>query len=335
MFNSIEVIKIVKELSNSEGVREKLKLIFLLFLLAVIFLLLRFIIVNKVIAFIPFITDPSKYSSADEVFVYLALIILSFVFASLLFWGLSFAYRNIHKFWYLLNDYSWNKSYGLRDWDFQGNVVIDEKQDAIHVINSNLGLILKNRRWKDYEMTFKFKMLSNPVLSPKDEQNNQLRRGFGVIYRAKNLGEYYMLKIDASGYSPHVRNVLWENNGPIFHTALTKSDLNKWIGAKLIMKDKCLTVELGKDKFDFFIPTHSNVSTSKEIDENNNFKNIPYSKIPFRNEGTVGFRSSGCEEVYIKDLLVIHKFNFNYDLIKIIKKYIYSLVLIRFGKINL
>ncbi|HSW97691.1 MAG TPA: hypothetical protein VLF89_07750 [Candidatus Saccharimonadales bacterium] len=151
-------------------------------------------------------------------------------------------------------------------------------------------------------MKFDFMIPKIPTLSPKEaDPNSQLRRGFGIIYRADSLGKYYMLKVDSNGYLPHVRNILWENNGKIFITSLTKNDLDKWISAELSMRDNFLSVKIGIDKFSFLIPTHSSVhkEASFPIEESDS---APYSKIPFREYGSVGFRSAPFEEVYIRNL---------------------------------
>lgn len=312
MFSDIDIIRIVGILNNEVSNLKKLKIILLPILSAAIFLVVKYVTVSEISPYLKFINDIVGISIADAVFVniFLAFLSISFSFLGLelLIFIFRFSYRSYLHFF---KDYKWDLTHSLEDWEFQGNVVIDKKEKAIHIINSNLGLILKKREWKNYQMTFEFKLPKTPALSPIDEKGNQLRRGFGVIYRAKNLGEYYMLKIDQSGYLPHVRHILWENNGPIFKTQLSILDQDKWIKTKFVMLNKHLWVQVGKDKFDFTLPTHSNVSkdqTSRTPSQQ--IEDLPYSKIPFRDRGSIGFRSSGLEEVYIKNLIVKNLFCF-------------------------
>lgn len=306
MFSDIDILKIVDKLNNEVSNLKKLKNVLLPILSVVIFLIVKYLTVSDIYPYLKFVSGIVGKGIIDEVFVNIFLVLLSVTFSFLVVESLIVVFRFAYRTWlHFFRNYIWDLTCSLEDWDFQGNVVIDKKEKAIHIINSNLGLILKKREWKNYQMTFEFKLPKTPNLSPADEKGNQLRRGFGVIYRAKNLGEYYMLKIDQSGYLPHVRHILWENNGPIFKTQLSASDQDKWIKTKFVMYDKHLWVQVGKDKFDFTIPTHSNVSKDQNSRiSSQQIEDLPYSKIPFRDSGSIGFRSSGLEEVYIKNLIV-------------------------------
>ena len=307
MSDTTDILNIVSELNNEENPQRRLKLILSLVFTSIFFLVLKFLFLSDILPYPSYLKEIEKSGIVDQVFVNFFVVISSFLCAFFLVWVLFYVFKYFYKVFLHLQDYSWNKELGLEDWEFQGNIVVEDKGKVIHIIQSDLGLILKNKEWKDCEMTFKFKIPKKPVLSPEDEQENQLRRGFGVIYRAKNLGEYYMLKIDINGYHPHVRHVLWENNGPILKTTLTIENLDEWINAKFLLINNHLQVEIGQDEFSFLIPTHSNISKDRKTNTAiENIENLPYAKIPFRNQGSVGFRSAFFEEVYIKDLKIKH-----------------------------
>ncbi len=237
---------------------------------------------------------------AKHVIVVLVLLYIYFIYLLLyLTWGSRFNFPFIRK------GYKWNITKGLSDWDFQGNIIVDQEEKAIHIVQSELGCIVRNRNWKNFTMTFEFKIPDPPLLSPQDtEGNRQLRRGFGIIYRAKKLGEYYMIKIDENGCLPHVRNLYWENNGPIWKLKIDKNDLNKWISITLVMIENKLTIEINNTKFSFMLPTHSNVHRDTKYPYSDGLESRPFVPILFRNSGSVGFRSAPFEEVFIRNFKV-------------------------------
>ena len=67
-----------------------------------------------------------------------------------------------------------------------------------------------------------------------------------------------MLKIDKNGYHPHVRNVLWENNGPVANTSLSQADFDQWTSAELKMANNFLEVKIANDSFSYSLPSYSN-----------------------------------------------------------------------------
>ncbi|MEK7534294.1 MAG: hypothetical protein AAB600_03045 [Patescibacteria group bacterium] len=232
----------------------------------------------------------------------IVLVLLYIYFAYLL---LYLIWKSKHNFPFLRNGYKWNLNKGLSDWDFQGNIIVDQEEKTIHIVQSELGCIVRNRNWKNFTLTFEFKIPDPPLLSPQDtEGNKQLRRGFGIIYRAKQLGEYYMIKIDENGCLPHVRNLYWENNGPIWKPKIDKSDLNKWISITLVMIENTLTIEIKSAKFSFMLPTHSNVHHDTNYPYGDGSESRPFVPILFRNSGSVGFRSAPFEEVFIRNFRI-------------------------------
>lgn len=233
------------------------------------------------------------------------------------------------KDWFVENvfphrSYSWDSNKGLSDWEFQGNIVVNKKDKIMHVIHSNLGCIVKNRSWDDFTMKFEFKIPKNTKIGPKPN-DNQLERGFGIVFRAKKLGQYYMLKIDQNGYHPHVRNTLWENNHPIENTTLTATDLDQWLNSELKMRNNLLEAKIGKDVISYELPTYSNVQREAPKKYTESLESVPFAKIPYLH-GSVGFRSSFLEEVYIRNLEVTSDsmiFRFFRETLKALKAGIY------------
>lgn len=309
---SFNEIKQLIEHSVKGSIRSSLKFssYLLLFISCFVFISLMFVNLKLFDSYFTIIFKTLKIVGVTEelakiIFIFTLTLILYFVIAWI---GIKMS----NNFW-AKRKYKWSPENDLYDFDFQGNIVVDAQEQAIHIIKSELGCIVKNRNWKNFQMKFDFMIPKVPTMSPKeDDQKGQLRRGFGIIYRADSLGKYYMLKIDSNGYLPHVRNILWENNGKIFNTSLAKNDLDKWISAKLSMADNFLSVSIGIDKFSFLIPTHSSVHKDTRFRIGEESDSAPYSKIPFREYGSVGFRSAPFEEVYIRNLAVSEEYTYKY-----------------------
>ncbi len=113
-----------------------------------------------------------------------------------------------------------------------------------------------------------------------------------------------MIKIDSTGYLPHVRNVFWENNGAIAKINMPQTELGKWLSAKILLKNNFIEGYINKDYFSFSLPTHSLVNTKLNIPKDE-LEEVPFEKITFRDYGSIGFRSAPAEEVYIRNLRVI------------------------------
>lgn len=250
---------------------------------------------------ISFFIENSVFSKEVSNRIIVFAILLCFPFLYIL---LSLLWKNRFHFPFIFDNYFWDYKKGLAEWDFQGNVLLDEKKQAIHLVQSDLGMIIKNREWKNFSMNFEFKILSKPLFSQEDEEKNQFRRGFGIIYRAKQLGQYYMIKIDESGISPHVRNLYWENNGPLWKINFTKSDLDTWTQVKIKVVENILNISIKGNNHTFSLPTHSNAHRDKKYPYDDEMESRPFSPISFRNSGSVGFRSAPLEEVFIRKILI-------------------------------
>lgn len=188
----------------------------------------------------------------------------------------------------------------LKLFDFQGvlmNRLNDE--DCLYLTHSSEGLITK-RNFRNFTMSFKAKIFYN---------------GFGIILHAKDLANYFMLRVrfdkfdkfdknennndDNSGelfIIPHIRtNGRWEiqnvddkkkqiNNGEILGFEVISK--NKWI--KLIIKNND-----GKQiikKFEYLLPNKSPLIKVQNSNEEPS-KNI-ISDIEFFKFGKVGFRAA-------------------------------------------
>lgn len=306
---SFSEIRQLIENNSRDGVKKSLKFSFCLLLFLVVFSTVNSITVyfgSFDFNYFPFLFEVFKTVGVSETIFKFT---LNFIVTLILYFILLWIIILMSKDFLVKRKYRLNIKNNLSDFDFQGNIVIDKQNNAIHIIQSELGCIVKNRRWKNFDMEFEFKIPKAPIYSPEDEQKNQFRRGFGIIYRAEELGKYYMLKIDKTGYLPHVRNILWENNGKISDTSISINDLDKWIIAKLSIRDNFLSIKIGKDNFAFNIPTHS-LANRKDYPEtakqygDQKLESLPFSKIPFHDYGSVGFRSAPFEEVYIRNLEV-------------------------------
>ncbi len=208
--------------------------------------------------------------------------------------------------------YAWKSSSGLKDWDLQGAVIIED--NVIKIKWSQLGMILKNRSWRNYVMTFKFFIPKNISYGQKPGKN-QLERGFGIIYRAHNLGQYYMMKIDESGFRPHINNnQLWEDLGPTITDEKPLIDwLDKWISVEIVMKNNLLSMTIDEKMFSMQLPTYSLVFKEfpqKYSEQMSSEKPTPYLPLTNSDVGSIGFRSAPLEEVHIKDLKVASEFFF-------------------------
>lgn len=184
---SDEILKIINQLNNERNKAKRFDIVLLLLLSACNFLFIHYLAIRFLLP-LPYSEFITSTAPVDEIFINLIFVLLAFIFSFLLKELVFFICKHLYYLYlHLFRDFSWNITNGLRDWDFQGNVVVDEGEEAIHIIQSDLGFILKKREWKDYEMSFKFKLPRVPEFSTEDEKNNQLRRGFGVIYRARRL----------------------------------------------------------------------------------------------------------------------------------------------------
>lgn len=304
---SIETVtKLVEQLHKEEEFLRIFKTLFVILFFAILFISTTLLStqggvfgirhVSSIISHFEEIGSPPSFTKAS---------LIIFVLSGLVWVAMLALF--IREWFASRKGYFWSADKGLYDWDFQGNIIVDKKKNAMHILHSDLGCIIKGKGWKNFDMFFEFK-IPKQISCGYPPSVTQLERGFGIIYRAKQLGQYYMLKVDKSGYQPHVRNVFWENNGPIHETTLSDLDLDNWVPVKLSIRDNLLTVIINdSDRFSFVLPTHSNIQRdfSTSIKDKEELEASPYKEIPFRKSGSVGFRSAPLEEVYISKLTVV------------------------------
>lgn len=240
-------------------------------------------------------------SSLSHIIFTVLIISTLFLISSVLLWIRDLYMKN--------RGYTWSSVDKLRDWDFQGTVTIgnDNHKGTIEIKSSLLGMILKNRHWRNFVMTFEF-FIPKKISYGQEPTKNQLERGFGIIYRARNLGQYCMLKIDENGFQPHTNNnQLWENLGPTITNKKPSVEwLDKWISVKMIMKNDFLSVAIGNETFSFQLPTYSLVHRKfpKKHEVEPTSEPTPFLPLTYLYSGSVGFRSAPLEEVHIKNFKV-------------------------------
>lgn len=188
------------------------------------------------------------------------------------------------------------------DWEFQGLFVKKQKDDreSIYLANSDLGCVIRNKVWRNYEMKLDF-WVSSKNKYQKGWYKNDYLSGFGVIVRAQDLKNYYMIKIDGEGIKPHIRrHGYWETHKPISDWELKEGDCNSWIPLELIMKNDNVVIKIGgKCVGAYILPIDAAVPP---VSEETSF--VLTSSIPFRKYGSVGVRATSNEEVYISNLKV-------------------------------
>lgn len=303
-YYSNEIIKIADRITKGRTFEENFKISTLLLIILLEYFFL-FANVNYMRDFILYF--PKSLVNLIDIMPNFALILSIFV----VFFYLGILTLILIDFFKNNKSYIWRSDSLLKDWDFQGSIVIEEDggDNVIKVKTSEVGAIVKNRSWKNFTLSFDFKIPAKISYGQKPKED-QLERGFGIIYRAKNLNQYYMLKVDKTGYLPHIKSYqYWENNGPtITIKKLTSSVLDTWITAKLVMRDNVLSVTIGSDHFNLFLPTYSIVNREKFPDEtekhHDKYKPNPYAPIKY-SKGTIGIRSYPLEEVFIRNLKVI------------------------------
>lgn len=190
-------------------------------------------------------------------------------------------------------------SYEIGDWpglwSFNGGS--EFKPEELKINSSRAGCLLENHYWKNFSMSFEVKL---------HEENKQDQKLFGVIFRAKDLDNYFMLEIGfydgINRIKPHVRyRGGWEE------LAVKEVDEFKFDSKSGYRKFKLSVVGnevnlyyKGKIVFTWGLPTHVDVnhyeSGAREDKAKEKSDSFLYQghvqEISFRNSyGLVGFRS--------------------------------------------
>lgn len=243
-------------------------------------------------------------------------------------------WQNINKFvnklgflFYKLNAKKWPS-----EWLLQGGIRMDTSQNnnsspALVVSYSNSGSLLKDsflslpKRWKNFEMSFD---LYFPYLTV-GEDNKQETRALGIIFRAQDLENYYMIQLRAWCKNscnvllkPHVRIL---GNWEVFDIkeedllALTKFDsvtdpLHVTLRVNGLFADVYIRAHGDSEDINIYrwaLPSNTEVNTVQHPGNNNDPSNSGFvPKISFREcYGMVGFRAYPGEISIIRNLKII------------------------------
>ncbi len=182
------------------------------------------------------------------------------------------------------------------DWMGKGNFEYERTHNCFSITKSESGYIYsKCLTWSDYEFSFKFKIIKDCI---------------GVIVRAVNLSNYVMLQIRQNGIRPHIRiNGGWKPWEPneanmVFTESLS---LDKWYMCILSCDKGSVNIKLLYNNHPIFerqwsIPEGNLIFQFKKEDEKDKSIDIPF---PINLEyGSIGFRNSGNEKAFVKDVLI-------------------------------
>ena len=184
-------------------------------------------------------------------------------------------------------------------WIFNGGSRLTDKELVIN--SSRAGCLLEKRCWKDFTMSFDFQFSNNESMAGIQDQ-----KLFGIIFRAKDLDNYFMLEIGCyekeNRVKPHIRY-----KGGLEELAIRKVDSFNFDCANDYRKFKLEVIGTTADLyyqdekvFTWELPTHvdvnhyeSGVREDKAKEKSDSFLYQGHvQKIPFRTAyGLIGFRS--------------------------------------------
>jgi len=201
--------------------------------------------------------------------------------------------------------YAFNNKNWEREWIFNGQSYTLPDPSRIVIYSSRAGCLLEKYVWKDFVMSFEMKLLEN---SPQ--------KNMGIIFRAKDLENYFMLEIflrdneNKIYVKPHVRSQgAWEF---IQETFVGNFDLLQFQKVKLRVDNVRVHFYISGNKvFEWYLPTHLDINhieagVQGSSDETTSRGIIP--RIDFRNRyGKIGFRAypgqgAECKNLNIKSL---------------------------------
>jgi len=196
-------------------------------------------------------------------------------------------------------------------WEFNGGSRFEPEK--LEINSSRAGCLLKNYYWKDFSMSFDIQFKENDI---------QKQKLFGIIFRANDLDNYFMLEIgyrpegdmkDKMAIKPHVRfKGGWEE---LARKRIDFNSKNEPYKFKLRVVGSIATLyNEDKEIFGWELPTHvdvnhyeSGVKEKKNEENRDMFLYLNHvQKIPFRLDyGFIGFRSHwNHAPVIIENLIV-------------------------------
>lgn len=207
-------------------------------------------------------------------------------------WVLTF-YKKGVEYRFNLNDWP-------SQWLFHGGVKIESNPPALVVQQSPSGCLLKNYLWGNCEITFEMKYFTEVKLRDQSGNENYLMRSLGILFKADNHGNCYMIELladhdDVVIIKPHVRVYgKWE---PVDYLPLEKFDLNQFLEVRIVVNDCIATVSInGRLLYNWVLPTHSDLRDTEKVNDyervGKSKESLAIPKIQFRNRaGMIGFRA--------------------------------------------
>ncbi|EKD96144.1 MAG: hypothetical protein ACD_24C00167G0001 [uncultured bacterium] len=290
-------------------------LYFLLICWFVLFAYISFIAKFLPLSVISFLASAQKYLPQDNYWLVPIRIVL-FLFWVLTFLLLKELYDRFRDYIKRVNLYkltaeSWNK-----DWIYNGKPKLFTSPTILRVNSSRAGCLYSKHLWRNFEMKFQMQFF------PEKPFNYNYDRKLGLIFRAADLDNYFMLQISYDGSNkflviPHVRyQGMWDI---MSNEEIGSSNKQGWLDVKLIVHNRevKLTIDTVGD-FIWVLPTHVDINHIEDgikKSENNlpkdnsgesfGAKITSLPKIDFQNSfGMIGFRAYLNEGADIKNLTV-------------------------------
>lgn len=201
---------------------------------------------------------------------------------------------------YIFDSSNWQK-----EWIFNGQSYALSDPSRIVIYSSRAGCLLKKYVWKDFVMSFEMRFLKD---SPQ--------KNVGIIFRAKDLENYFMLEVIQFGelvkyifVKPHVRSQgAWEF---VQETFIGNFDLLQFQKVKLQVDNRKVQFYISGNKaFEWYLPTHLDINhieagVQGTSEETTSRGIIP--KIDFRKQyGMIGFRAYPGQGAECKNLIIRH-----------------------------
>jgi hypothetical protein len=170
------------------------------------------------------------------------------------------------------------------NWDYKGPWKITDDRTLLVTGSDEGGITKKGADWENYSFSFKAKILNGRL---------------GVIIRAQDLNNYYMLQINHNSIVPHYR-ISYPKIKSNTLDPLKKLEIEIQVGWQ-IFNDS--VINLSKELTDWFkvCVTTKGQSVSMYIDDNLVFHEDSFLQIP---KGKVGFRCDAAERGLIKNAKV-------------------------------
>ncbi|MFA5134197.1 MAG: hypothetical protein WC505_00200 [Patescibacteria group bacterium] len=270
------LVKLSEDIKNS-GRNHRIIVTLLYFFLTAILASGLFYLENKL--HLAVINEITEY--VPESLVYFLFILLSF-FLILGFQAAGELAASYKRF----GTYEWDATRVVKDWKFQGILRSDDDKRALVLTDSDAGCVLSRRSWKNFKLAFAFRVSNE--------------RGFGIIFRARDLENYLMFKVNPGQQARfHYREsgswqILRGVGQPIHFP------IGTWLNGSLEVKGQHVNLKIGDAALAYLIPNVAILNHIVETQKTNNPLTIPVA----HKRGSVGFRAAGDEELSFKAVTV-------------------------------